>query len=99
MKNMMWKNPILSRNFRRGQESIKGSFTSNVLTMEKLGTFNPSVLIPRNTLRMNMTRVNNTRKKENLTIRKNKNGTTIQKKKKKTIVHLRQVIVMMRSYF
>ena len=98
MKDMMWKNPILSRNFRRGQESIKASFPSNVLTVEKLGTFNPSVLIPRKTLRMKMTRVNN-KKRENSNIRKNTKRTTIQKKKKKTIVHMRQVIVMMRSSF
>ena len=67
--------------------------------MEKLGTFNPSVLIPRKTLMMKMTRVNNTRKKENSTIRKNTKRTTIQKNKKNTTVHFRLVTVMMKSSF
>ena len=70
MKNLMKKNPILLKNFRKDQGSTKASFPSNVLIVEELGTFKPSVLIPRNTLKMRVTKKNNTRKRENSTIRK-----------------------------
>ena len=70
MNNLMKKNPILLKNFRKDQGSTKPSCPSNVLNVAKLGTFKPSVLIPRKTLNMNMSKTNNTRKRGNSTIRK-----------------------------
>ena len=97
MKNMMWNKPILLKNFRKDQGSTKASFPSNILIVEELGTFKPSVLIPRKTLKMNMTKTNNTRKRENSTIRKITKEKIISTQKKKTTVHLR--LVTMKSFF
>ena len=48
---------------QKGSGKYKGKLPSSVLIVAKLGTFCPSVLIPRKTLRMKMKEVNNTRKK------------------------------------
>ena len=73
MKNLMWKKPILLKNFRKDQGSTKERFPSNVLIVEKLGTFKPNVFIPRKTLNMKMTKTNNTRKRK-LHYKKNYKG-------------------------
>ena len=101
MKNLMKKKPILLNNFRKDQGSTKESCPSNVLIVAKFDTFKPSVIIPRKTLRMKMTKINNTRKRENSNIRKSTKEKIIstQKKKKRTSVHLRLVTVMMKSFF
>ena len=70
MKTLMWKNPILLKNFRKDQRNAKASFPSNVLIVEKLGTFKPNFLLTRKNMKMKMTKTNNTRKRENSTIRK-----------------------------
>ena len=97
MNNLMKKKPILSKNFRKDQGSTKASFPSNVLIVAELGTLKPSVFIPRKTLKMKMTKTNNTRKRENSTIRKITKEKRISTQKKKTTVHLRSV--MMKSFF
>jgi hypothetical protein len=70
MKNLMWKKPILLENFRKEQGSTKARCLSNVLTMASLAIFQPSVPIPRRTLKMKKTKLNNTRRKKNPTTRK-----------------------------
>ena len=65
MKNLMKKKPILlKKNFRKNQGSTKESFPSNVLIVAELGTFKPSVLIPRKTPKMKTEKANNTRKRK-----------------------------------
>ena len=102
MKNLMKKKkkPILLKKFRKDQGSTKARCLSNVLIVAKLGAFNPSVLIPRNILKMKMKQINNTRKRENPTIRKRitkEKGISTQNKR--TIVHPSLVTVMMKSFF
>ena len=95
----MKKKPILSKMFKKDKGSTKASFPSNVLIVEKLGTFKPIVSIPRKTMRMKMTKINNTRKRENSTIRKITKEKRISIQKKKTTVHMKLVTVMMMSFF
>ena len=97
MKNLMKKKPILLKNCRKDQGSTKESFPSNVLIVVELGTFKTSVLIPTNTLNMKMKKTNNTRKRENCTIRKNTKEKRSSTQNKKTTVHLR--LVMLKSFF
>ena len=86
MKKLMKKKPILLKNFRKDQGSRKESFPSNFLIVAELGTFKPSVLISRKTLKMNMKK-NNTIKRENSTIRK------LQRKKEFLLKRRRQQFI------
>ena len=53
------------KKIQKGSRKYKGkSFPSSVLIVEKLGNFSLSFLIPRNTPRMKMTKVNNTIKRK-----------------------------------
>ena len=52
----MNKKTILLENFRKDQASTKASYPSNVLIVAELGTFKPSVLIPRKNMKMKMTK-------------------------------------------
>ena len=74
MKNLMKKKPILSKNFRKDQGSIEARCPSNVLSMAELGTFKPSVLIPRKTLKMNMTTKKQYKKEGKFHYKKNYKG-------------------------
>ena len=55
---------------RKDRGSTKESYPSNILIVAELGAFKPSVLIPRKNLKVKMKKTNNTRKRENSTIRK-----------------------------
>ena len=66
----MKKKPILLENFKKDQGSTKERCPSNVLIVEKLGSFKTNDIILRNTLKMKMTQIHNKRKRENPTIRK-----------------------------
>ena len=96
MNNLMKKKPILLKIFRNDQGSTKASFPLNVLTVAELGTFKPSVLIPRKNLKMKMTLTNNTRNRENSTITKITKETRTFTLKKNTTIHL--ILVMMKSF-
>ena len=100
MNSLMKKKPILLKNFRKDQGSTKASCPSNVLIVEKLGTFKPTILIPRKTLKMKMTKTNNTRKRENSTVRKITKEKRISTQKKRTTAHLSLIVtMMMKSFF
>jgi hypothetical protein len=70
MKNLMWKKKISLKNFRKDQGDTKASCLSNVLTVARLAILQPSVPIPRRTLKMKKTKPNNTRRRKNPTTRK-----------------------------
>ena len=86
---------------QKGFRKYKGKIPFKCFNCGKIGHFQSKCPYPKKDYKDEMKKVNNTRKKENLTIRKStkKKGTTIQKNKKKTTVHLRLVTVMMRSFF
>jgi hypothetical protein len=69
--------------------------------VEKLATLQPSVPIPRKTLKMKKTQIKNTRIRENPTIIKSiTKGKVIFTQKKKATVHQSLVTVMiMKSFF
>jgi uncharacterized membrane protein len=95
MKNLMWKKPISLENFRKDQGSTKASFLSNVLIVARLAILHPSVPIPRRTLKMKKTKINNTRRRKNPTTRKSfTKGKIIFTQKKKTTVHQSLVTTM-----